>query len=141
MAKFRGTDTVWSRATDATFTTVATIPNLREVTPGLGGQLSQFDQSAYGDVWMDFGAGQKEGDEVTFTMQYDPANVVHQNLRTNADNGATMWVRASHAAADFRWNTTMTGLGARINPDRTGSLELQVTAKIVSPGVVEENIP
>lgn len=141
MAKYRGTDTVWSRATDGTFTTVATIPNVREVSPGLGGQLQQFDQSSYGDAWMDFGAGQKEGDEVTWTLQYDPANTVHNNLRTDADAGSTMWIRASHAASDYRWNVTLTGLGARIAPARDGSLELQITGKIVSPGVVQETIP
>jgi hypothetical protein len=139
--KYRGTDTVWARATTSAFTTVATIPNLREVSPGLGGTLAQFDQSAYGDVWMDFGAGQKEGDEVQFTMAYDPADVVHTNLRTDADAGSTMWIRASHALSDFRWNCTFTGIGSRVAPLRDGSLELHIMAKIVSPGVVQETIP
>lgn len=141
MAKYRGTDCVWKRATASDFVTLATIPNLREVTPGLGGQLGQFDQSAYGDAWMDFGAGQKEGDEVTFTLQYDPANTAHQNLKTDADAGATMWIQTEHTPATRKWRTTMTGLGARVNPDRTGSLELQITGKIVSPGVVESALP
>jgi hypothetical protein len=141
MAKYRGTDTTWERATDATFTTLATIPNLREVTPGLGGALAQFDQSSYGDVWMDFGAGQKEGDEVTLTMQYDPANTVHVNLRTDADAGSTMYVRANHVPSDFRWKITGTGLGTRIVPDRTGSLAIEIRFKIVNPGVVQETIP
>jgi hypothetical protein len=141
MPKYRGTDTVWARATAADFVTVATIPNMREVTPGLGGTLAQFDQSSYGDVWMDFGAGQKEGDEVTFTMAYDPAHATHTSLRTDADAGSTMWIRASHALSDFRWNVTLTGLGSRIAPLRDAGLELQITAKIVSPGVVQEAIP
>ena len=141
MPKFRGTDTTFERATDATFTTLATIPNLREISAPLGGRLAQFDQSSYGDVWMDFGAGQKEGNEVTWTMQYDPANTVHTNLRTDADAGSTMYIRANHVPSDKRWKVTMTGLGADIVPDRTGSLLLQVTGKIVSPGVVEESIP
>jgi hypothetical protein len=141
MPKYKGNDTVFSRATDATFTTVATVPQLREVTPGFGGANSQFDQSSFGDPWMDFGAGQKEGDEVTFTMQYDPANTVHVNLRTDADAGSTMWIRASHTPADYRWNTTFTGLGSRVIFDRTGNLGLEVRGKIVTPGVVQETIP
>lgn len=141
MAKYRGTDTTWERATTSAFTTVATIPNMRELSAGLGGRLAQFDQSSYGDVWMDFGAAQKEGNEVTFIMQYDPANATHQSLRTDADAGSTMYVLANHVPADFRWKVTMTGLGADIVPARDGSLELHVTGKIVSPGVVEEAIP
>jgi hypothetical protein len=113
MAKYRGTDTTWERATAADFLTLATIPNLREVTPGLGGALAQFDQSSYGDVWMDFGAGQKEGDEVTL----------------------------NHVPSDFRWKITGTGLGTRIVPDRTGSLAIEIRFKIVNPGVVQESIP
>lgn len=141
MPKYRGTDTTWERATDATFTTLATIPNMREISAGLGGRLGQFDQSAYGDAWMDFGAAQKEGNEVTLTMQYDPANTVHTNLRTDADAGNTMYIRANHVPSDFRWKVTMTGLGAEIVPARDGSLELHITGKIVNPGVVQETIP
>lgn len=141
MPKYRGTDTTWERATDSGFGTVATISNMREPSAPLGGRLAQFDQSSYGDTWMDFGAGQKEGNEVTFTLQYDPASTVHQNLRTDADAGNTMYIRANHIPADKRWKVTLTGLGADINPDRTGSLLLLITGKIVNPGVVEEAIP
>jgi hypothetical protein len=141
MAKYRGTDTVWKRATASDFVTLATVPNIREVTPGLGGTNATFDQSAYGDVWMDFGAGQKEGDEVTMTLQYDPANTAHTNLKTDSDNGATMWIQAEHTPSNRKFRTTGTGLGARIIPDRTGSLGLEIHFKIVSPGVVESALP
>jgi hypothetical protein len=141
VAKYRGTDTVWKRATASDFVTLATIPNLREVSPGLGGALAQFDQSSYGDVWMDFGAGQKEGDEVTLTLQYDPANTAHQNLKTDADAGSTMWVQAEHTPSNRKFRTTGTGLGARVVPDRTGSLLLEIRFKIVTPGVVESALP
>jgi hypothetical protein len=141
VAKYRGTDTVWKRATASDFVTLATIPNVREVTPGLGGALATFDQSAYGDVWMDFGAGQKEGDDVTMTMQYDPANTAHQNLKTDCDAGATMWIQAEHTPSNRKFRTTATGTGARVVPDRTGSLAVEIHFKIVSPGVVESALP
>lgn len=141
MAKYRGTDTTWEKATSSAFTTVATIVNMRELTAGLGGRNGQFDQSSYGDTWMDFGAAQKEGNEVTFIMQYDPANVTHQALRTDADAGSTLYIRANHVPADMRYKITLTGLGADIVPARDGSLELHIAGKIVSPGVVEEAIP
>ncbi len=141
MAKYRGTDTVWKRATDSGFGTQATVPNVREVTPGLGGVLAQFDQSAYGDAWMDFGAGQKEGDEVTMTLQYDPANTAHTNLKTDCDAGSTMFIQAEHAPSNRKFRITGTGIGARVVPDRTGSLGLEIHYKIVSPGVVESALP
>jgi hypothetical protein len=141
MAKYRGTDVVWKRATDSGFGTLATVPNIREVTPGLGGSLATFDQSAYGDLWMDFGAGQKEGDDVTMTLQYDPANTAHTNLKTDSDNGATMYIQSEHTPSNRKWRTTATGTGVRIIPDRTGSLGLEVHFKIVSPGVVESALP
>ena len=141
MAKYRGTDAVWKRATDATFTTLATITNMRELSSPLGGRLSQFDQSAYGDVWMDFGGGQKEGNEVTLIMQYDPANTAQANMITDADNGATMYIQTEHTPMARKVRTTMTGLGAEYNFDRTGSAEVHITGKIVNPGSVSSALP
>jgi hypothetical protein len=40
-----------------------------------------------------------------------------------------------------KFRVTATGLGAEVNPDRAGSLELLITMKIVSPGVVESALP
>lgn len=141
MAKYRGTDAVWKRATDGTFGTLATIPQVREISSPLGGALAQFDQSAYGDTWMDFGAGQKEGNEVTMTLQYDPANTAHTNLGTDADAGSTMYIQVEHTPSNRKFRVTGTGLGKQVNPDRTGSLELLITFKIVNPGVVESALP
>lgn len=141
MAKYRGTDTVWKRATDSGFGTLATISNVREISAPLGGALAQFDQSSYGDVWMDFGAGQKEGNEVTMTMQYDPAATSHTNLGTDADAGSTMYIQAEHTPSNRKFRVTATGLGKQVNPDRTGSMLLLITFKIVSPGVVESALP
>jgi hypothetical protein len=141
MTKYRGTDMVLKRATASDFLTLATVSQLKDVTPGFGGQLAQFDQSSYGDPWMDFGAGQKEGDEVTLVMQYDPANAAHTSLRTDADAGATMWLQAEHTPMAKKFRTTLTGLGSRYVPDRAGNWELHITAKIVNPGVVESVLP
>lgn len=141
MAKYRGTDTVWKRATAADFVTLATISNVREISSPLGGTLGLFDQSAYGDVWMDFGAAQKEGNDVTLTMQYDPANTAHTNLKTDSDAGSTMYIQAEHTPSNRKFRITGTGTGAEVNPARDGSLELLIKFKIVSPGVVESALP
>lgn len=132
---------MFKRATDATFGTLATISNMREISAPLGGRLEQFDQSAYGDVWKDFGAGQKEGNEVTWIMQYDPANSAQTNLKVDADAGSTMYVQMEHTPSGRKFRTTMTGLGSEIVPARDGNMELHITTKIVNPGVVESALP
>lgn len=138
MAKYAGNLTVWSRATLADFVSVATIINVKDVSPGAGSNRALFDQSAYGDSWMDFGAGQQEGDELTFTMAYDPANAVHILLKSDFDTpAANVWIQAFHAGPNKKWKITTVPLTWRVFPDRTGNLELQTAYKIVTPGVVE----
>jgi hypothetical protein len=138
MAKYAGNLTVWSRATLADFVTVATIVNVKDVSPGIGTTRSLFDQSAYGDQDMDFGLGQREGDEVTFTIAYDPANAVHILLKSDYDTpAANTWLQAFHAGPNKKWKVTTVPVGWRVFPDRVGNLELQATYKIVTPGVVE----
>ncbi len=141
MAKYNGRETVWKRATDATFTTLATLPNLREISAPLGGTRGEFDQSSYGDQWMDFGAAQIEGNEITYIFQHDPANTALQNLKTDCDNGASIYIQAEHTSATRKWRTTHTGKGSLVNPDRTGSLELHIQTRIVNPGTVESALP
>jgi hypothetical protein len=138
VAKFAGNQTVWSRATTSAFTTVATIINVKDVSPGAGSVRALFDQSAYGDSWMDFGAGQQEGDEISLTMAYDPADAVHILLKADFDTpAANVWIQALHTPAAKRWKITTVPLTWRLFPDRTGNLELQTSYKIVTPGVVE----
>jgi hypothetical protein len=142
MAKYAGRGTVWQRCTAADFVTAATIPNVREVTPGAGSTRSLFDQSSYGDDWMDFGVGQQEGDEMTLTAQYDPANAVHISLKSDFTTPvANTWLVAYNAASTKKWKITTVPVAWRVNPDRTGSLEVQMTFKIVQPGVVEATGP
>jgi hypothetical protein len=75
------------------------------------------------------------------TLQYDPANTAHTNLKTDSDAGSTMYIQADHSPSNRKFRTTGTGLGARVVPDRTGSLALEIRYKIVSPGVVESALP
>lgn len=142
MPKYTGYTTVWSRATSSSFATVATIVNVREVTPGFGSERALFDQSAYGDQWMDWAVLQQDGTEFTMTLAYDPADAVHILLKSDYDTpAANTWIRASHALSDFRYNITTVCRGLQINPARDGSLEAQFTFKVVNPGVVQETIP
>jgi hypothetical protein len=52
-----------------------------------------------------------------------------------------MYIQAEHAPSVRKFRTTATGLGARVVPDRTGSLAIEIRFKIVSPGVVESALP
>jgi len=133
---------VFSRATAANFTTVATIPSVKEVTPGLGSTRDEFDQSVFGDDWKDFGIGQQEGDEFTLRLAYDPADATHILLKGDYTTpAANVWIRASHTASDTRWNVTTVPRGWRVVHDRAGNVEVEATYRVVTPGVVEENIP
>jgi hypothetical protein len=139
--KYAARSTVWGRATTSAFTTVATIPSVKDVSPGAGAARAMFDQSAYGDDWMDFGAGQQEGDEMTFTIAYDPADATHVLLKTDYDTGTTMYLQALLTVATRKWKITATPTGWRVFPDRNGNLDLIMTVKIINPGVVEAASP
>ena len=142
MPKYTGYTTVWSRATSSSFGTVATIINVREVTPGVGSERTLVDASAYGDQWMDWLVTQQDGVEWTMTLAYDPADAVHVLLKSDYDTpAANTWIRASHALSDFRYNITNVLRGFSINPTRDGLLEAVMTFKVVNPGVVQETIP
>jgi hypothetical protein len=142
VAKYAARNTVWGRATASNFTTVATINNVKEVTPGVGSARGEFDQSTFGDEWMDFGVGQKEGDEFTMRLAYDPIDATHVLLLADYNTpAANTWIRASNATADWRWNITTVLKGWRPVHDRTGNIEAELTFRIVSPGVAEETIP
>lgn len=139
--KYAARSTVWQRATTSGFSTVATINNVKDVTPGIGAERGLFDQSAYGDDWMDFGAGQQEGDEFTLTLAYDPADATHVLLKGDYDTGITMFIVAVLTVATRKWKITCTPKAWRPVHDRTGNLEVQLVLKIVNPGVVEAASP
>lgn len=142
MPKYVARDTVFSRATSAAFTTIATIANVKSITPGLGSERGLFDQSTFGDEWMDWGSGQKDGDEFTLKCAYDPLNAVHVLLKSDYDTGvANTWIRAAGVLADWGFNATTVIKGWRPIHDRQGNLEVDIIFKIVNPGVAELAIP
>lgn len=137
MPKYTGYTTVWSRATTSGFGTVATINNVREVTPGFGSERTLFDQSAYGDQWMDWAVLQQDGVEFTMTMQWDPADAVHLLLKGDYETpNPNTWIKATHAASAKAYNITTVCRALTFNPARDGSVEAIFGFKIVNPGVV-----
>jgi hypothetical protein len=91
---------------------------------------------------MDWLVTQQDGVEFTMTLAYDPVDAVHVLLKSDYDTpAANTWIRASHTAADYRFNITTVLRGFVFNPTREGLVEAVLTFKTVNPGVVQETIP
>lgn len=139
--KYAARTATFERATTSAFTTVATIASVKNADP-FGGERGLFDQSSFGDEWMDWGIGQLDGLEWTMTLAYDPADATHQLLRGDFQTpSANAFIRANHVGMDFRYKITNVPKNISWNFDRQGNVELVLTFKIVTPGVVEETIP
>ena len=137
MAKYRGFETVWGRATTSGFGTVATITQVRDVTPGFGSERALFDASAYGDPWNDYLVLQQDGADLSMTILWDPADAVHLLLKSDYETPvANTWVRAAHAPSAKNYNITTICHGLTFNPARDGGVEATFQFKIVNPGVV-----
>jgi hypothetical protein len=137
LPKYTGYTTVWSRATSVTFGTIATINNVNSVTPGFGSERVLYDQSAYGDQWMDWAVLQQDGVEFTMTLQWDPADAVHLLLKSDYETPvANTWIKANHAISAKAYNITTVCRAFSINPTRDGSLEATFGFKVVNPGFV-----
>ena len=142
MTKYRGTDTVFKRATSAAFATPVTIPQINAISPGFGAVRAGFDQSAYGEDWTDEGSGQRDGQEFTLTLQYDPANAIHILLKGDFDTPNPLtWIVAEHVPSATQYKITTNMRGLVWNPDRTGSFLAEMTFKVVNPGVVQATLP
>lgn len=142
MTKYRGFEMVWSRATSSAFSSVATITQVREVTPGFGSERALFDASAYGDPWNDYLSLQQDGADISLTVLWDPVDAVHLLLKSDQETPANnTWIRASHTTSDYRYNITTVPHGLSWNPARDGGIEATFMLKIVTPGVVMETIP
>jgi len=137
MAKYTGFLTGWGRATTSGFGTVATINNVTSVTPGFGSERTLYDQSAYGDNWMDWAVLQQDGVEFTSTLLWDPADAVHLLLKGDYETpNPNTWIRAAHTASGKNYNITTVCRALTWNPARDGGFEAAFVFKIVNPGVV-----
>ncbi len=128
---------MWKRATTSGFGTVATIIQVREVTPGFGSERALFDASAYGDAWNDYLSLQQDGADLSLTVLWDPADAVHLLLKSDQETPANnTWLQAAHAAQGKVYNITTIPHGLSWNPARDGGVEATFMFKIANPGVV-----
>jgi hypothetical protein len=137
VTKYRGFEMVWGRATTSGFGTVATITQVREVTPGFGSERALFDASAYGDQWNDYLSLQQDGVDISMTVLWDPADAVHLLLKSDQETPANnTWVKATHTPSGKAYNITTVPHGLSWAAARDGGVEATFMLKIVNPGVV-----
>lgn len=114
-------------------------------TPTLVGQVTALgrpgssrdliDASAYGQDWKDYVVGQQDGNEVEVTVALDEADAGHTALKAAYAAGTSTDFEMEHAPAGFHvgFPALLTALSR--GGDRDGLLEMNVTLKILNPGV------
>lgn len=116
-----------------------TFPQLREFG-AFGSTRNLIDATAYGDDWTDFVTGLQDGDEVAFTISYDPADSSHQDLvdaYNDTDGRITLTVEHTEAAYEADIACIINAL--RVESPIDGLFALSGTFKIVNPGVVVQS--
>ena len=141
MPKYEGHKVALKRGDGATPTEVFTSVGQVIAIGAFGSTRDLIDVSAYGETWMDFLGGKKEGAEVEFTVAFDPANTQHTGLQTDYDNAVRRNFRVEHAGAAYGWTISTVVIGWQVSAEQTEGLLGTLTVKIVEPGVVGATIP
>jgi hypothetical protein len=103
-----------------------------------GSARDLIDASAYGDSWNDYVLGLQDGDEVGITLALDPANAQHSALKADYDAGLPKNFQVVNTAMTAPTRTsTFPALVTEFHEggDRDGVHEVEITLKIVNPGV------
>ena len=105
----------------------------------VGSSRAQIDATAYGDDWTDFVTGLQDGDEVSYTIAYDPIDAGHIAWVDEYNNPTPGGVVFNVAHADSGFDVYVTAIitAMRRGGALDGLLQLSGTIKIVNPGVVE----
>lgn len=115
---------------------VTDVPQLREFG-AFGSTRNLIDATSYGDDWTSFVTGLQDGDEVAFTIAYDPNNAEHEDFRDTYENtDGAITLRVSHADAGFSADISAIISALRTEAPIDGLFALSGTLKIVNPGVV-----
>lgn len=114
----------------------STFPQLREFG-AFGSSRNLIDATAYGDDWEDFVTGLQAGDEIPFTIAYDPADTSHADLVDIYENtdGRTI-LNIVHTDSGFECDVHCIINALRREAPVDGLFALMGTAKIVNPGVI-----
>lgn len=111
-------------------------PQLREFGD-FGSSRALIDASAYGEEWTDFVTGLQDGDEIAFTIAYDPAEATHEDLVDIYENtDGRVDLNVVHTASSFEATISVIVNALRRGSPIDGLFSLSGTMKIVNPGVV-----
>jgi len=129
MTKYAGRGLVLSIGTSA-------IGQVTAIGP-IGSSRDLIDASAYGDDWKDYVLGQQDGNEVAVTVAYDPIDTQHLALIAAYEAATTTTFELEHVDSAFyaTFYAIVTALSR--GGDIGGLLSMDVTLKIVEPGVTE----
>lgn len=99
---------------------------------GIGGERALIDASAYGDEFMDYVLGQKDGSEFTLVIAYDPIDTEHLALLAAFESSAVTAFGLTHAEAG--WGCQFSGIVRAITRGgpRDGLMSMNVTIKITT---------
>lgn len=106
--------------------------------PAFGSSRPGIDASVYGEEWTSEVGGLKDGDEVAMVFAFDPASTTQNAIQDDYDNSPddVQQIGVTHPSGMSKtincilravaWDTPLDGL-----------LAMNVTIKIVNPGVVD----
>ena len=121
---------------NTTGSTYVTVPQVLTVS-AVGSDRGLIDVSAHGDTWADYIVGRQDGAEVEITFLWDPANTVHQTIKTDYD--AVTPTARSYELQHPSWTTAyrFPTIPSHWDVEATddGGMEAHVTLKIITPGV------
>jgi hypothetical protein len=112
------------------------IDQVRSFAP-FGSSRNLIDASVYGDEWTSFVLGLKDGDEVQMVCAFDPSSTTQAAIATAYDTAPDTPVTFSiaHADSGAGWDVTCILTAVAYDPPLDGLLALNITLKIVDPGV------
>jgi hypothetical protein len=132
MTKFSARDAVLKRnTTGSTYVTIGQALEMGDIgsTRGLN------DASVYGEEWMDFFGGQREGTEFTIRVAFDPADTQQAALATDYAGTTSKKFHLEVHPATTGVEFTALVVGEVFRAPREGGYEAEYTMKIVNPGV------
>lgn len=133
MTKFGARDAVLKRnTTGSTYVTIGQVLEMGDI----GSERGLNDASVYGEEWMDFVGGQREGSEFTIRCAFDAADAQQAALGTDYAGTTAKKFHLEVAPSTTGVEFTALVVGEVFRAPREGVYEVEYTLKIVNPGVV-----
>lgn len=103
----------------------------------VGSSRALIEASAYGDDWADYVLGLQDGDEVNYTIAYDPVDAGHLAWIDAYNAAEEITLNVAHADSGFDVYVTCLINAMRRGGALDGLLAMSGTLKIREPGVVD----